>query len=153
FDTGTFTITVNRVAPTASIAGAPASVPEGTPVTLNAVVTDPSPVDMAAGFGYAWSVTKNGSPFTLPPGTVTNAAGFAFTPMDDGTYVVTLTATDEDGLASVPVMRTITVTEVNPTISITGVPSNPVEGTPIPLGSSLTDLGVTTTASSFFNYA
>lgn len=48
---------------------------------------------------YAWSVTRDGNPFTLPPGTVTDAAAFSFTPVDDGAYVITLTVTNGDGLS------------------------------------------------------
>src|SRR5262249_14969257 len=51
--TTTFTLTVNNVAPTASITGVPGSghIPEGTAITLGSSVTDPSSVDTAAGFG------------------------------------------------------------------------------------------------------
>src|SRR5262249_33610695 len=63
--TTTFTLTVNNVAPTATITGAPASghSPEGTAIALGSSVTDPSSVDTAAGFTYAWSVTKNGAAY------------------------------------------------------------------------------------------
>src|SRR5262249_4217265 len=46
------TILVDNVAPTASIIGTPASghSPEGTALSLGSAVTDPSPVDTAAGF-------------------------------------------------------------------------------------------------------
>ena len=71
------TIVVDNVAPTATITGAPASghSPEGTAISLGSFVTDPSSADTAAGFTYAWSVTKNGSAFAS--GT---AADFSFTP-------------------------------------------------------------------------
>src|SRR5581483_5475698 len=88
-------------------------------------VMDPSSVDTTTGFTYAWSVTKNGVAYTLPVGTVTNAANFTFTPNDNGTYVVTLAATDKDsGTGSTS--RTINVTNVVPTAFITG----PTEGVP-----------------------
>lgn len=56
------TIVVDNVAPTASITGIPVSghSPEGTTITLGSSVTDPSSLDSAAGFTYAWTVTKNG---------------------------------------------------------------------------------------------
>jgi hypothetical protein len=109
--TDSFGLTVNNVAPTASISGLPASghSPAGTAITLGSTVTDPSPLDTNAGFTYAWSVTKNGVAYSS--GT---AAGFSFTPDASGTYVVTLTATDKDGGVSQPASATITVDNVAP---------------------------------------
>jgi hypothetical protein len=129
---------VDNVAPTAAITGAPASGhgPEGTAITLGSSVTDPSSADTAAGFTYAWSVTKNGLAYAS--GT---AADFSFTPDDNGTYVVSLTATDKDGGASPAAQTTILVDNVAPTAAITGAPASghSPEGTAISLGSSVTD--------------
>jgi Ca2+-binding RTX toxin-like protein len=44
---------------------------------------------------YAWSVTKDGQPLPLPPGTVTTASDFSFTPTDPGVYLVRLVTTTE----------------------------------------------------------
>ncbi len=87
-------VTVKNVPPTASITGAPASghSPEGTDIILGSTVTDPSSVDTAAGFTYAWSVTKNGSAYAAG-----SSPAFSFTPDGNGTYVVTIGATDKDG--------------------------------------------------------
>jgi hypothetical protein len=122
--TTTFLLTVNNVAPTASITGVPVSghSPEGTAISLGSSVTDPSPVDTSAGFTYVWSVTKNGSDYAS--GT---EASFRFTPDDNGTYVVTLIATDKDGGASQPASATITVDNVAPTAGVSG-PSDGVRG-------------------------
>src|SRR5205085_1349218 len=85
--TVTYGLAVSNVAPTPAITGAPASghSPEGAAISLGSTVTDPSWVDMAAGFTYAWSVTKDA---------VAYASGsdpdFSFTPDDDGAYGVTL---------------------------------------------------------------
>src|SRR5207249_3101773 len=57
-------IIVSNVAPAASINGAPDSGVVGTPISLTSSVSDPSPIDTGAPFTYAWSVTKNGGPFT-----------------------------------------------------------------------------------------
>jgi predicted outer membrane repeat protein len=121
--TTTFTLTVNNVAPTASITGVPATghSPEGAAISLDSSVTDPSPVDTAAGFTYAWSVTKNGVAYAS--GT---AADFSFTPDDNGTYVVTLTATDKDGGSGTD-NQTIVVDNVAPTVSLSG-PADVVPG-------------------------
>jgi type VI protein secretion system component Hcp len=118
-----FTLTVNNVAPTASITGVPASghSPEGTALSLGSTVTDPSSVDTAAGFTYAWSVTKDGSAYAS--GT---AASFGFTPDDNGTYVVSFSATDKDGGVGSD-SQTITVDNVAPTASISG-PADGVRG-------------------------
>ena len=94
-------ITVTNMAPTASITGALTSSPEGTPISLGSSVTDPSSVDTAAGFTYAWSVSAtNGQVVSSGSG-----ASFNFTPDDNGTYTVTLTAEDKDGA---PVRRPLT---------------------------------------------
>ena len=138
------TITVTNVAPTASITGAPGSSPEGTAISLGSTVTDPSSVDYAAGFTYAWSVTKNGNPY----GAGGSAATFSFTPNDNASYVVTLTATDKDGGVGTD-SKTITVTNVSPTASITGAPATSPEGTAISLGSTVTDPSSVDTAAGF----
>src|SRR5262249_21135429 len=122
--TQSFGITVNNVAPTASLTGLPATghSPEGTAISLGSSVTDPSSADTVAGFSYAWSVTKNGAAFAS--GT---SSGFSFTPDDNGTYVVSLTATDKDGGASQPATATLTVDNVAPTAGVSG-PSDGVRG-------------------------
>jgi hypothetical protein len=146
--TTTFLLTVDNVPPTPTITGAPTSghIPEGLDITLGSSVTDPSPVDTAAGFTYHWSVTKNGvaviswSGADLPP----------FAPDDNGTYVVTLTATDKDGGVGTT-STTIIVDNVAPTAAITGVSASghSPEGPAITLGSSVTDPGYTDTHTGF----
>ncbi|MEK7681700.1 MAG: hypothetical protein AAB369_02595, partial [Chloroflexota bacterium] len=104
-----FPLVVTNVAPTTAITGAPATSPEGTAITVGNTTTDPSSADTTAGFTYAWSVTKNGNPYATGA-----SAGLTFTPDDNGTYVVTLTATDKDGGVGTD-SKTIAVTNVNPT--------------------------------------
>ncbi len=124
--TTTKTIDVTNVAPTVVINGAPASSPEGRVINLTSSVTDPSSADTAAGFDYAWSVTKNGT--TYASGTT---AGFNFSPDDNGTYVVTLRVTDKDRGAGTD-SKTITVTNVAPTATFMA-PSAVNEGSNISL--------------------
>jgi hypothetical protein len=102
-------VTVNNVAPSAAIAGAPTTSPEGTPITVTGGFTDPGSADTHT---QAWSVTKNGSPY----GSGGSGASFSFTPDDNGTYVVTYTVTDDDGGAGSD-SETITVDNVAPTLT------------------------------------
>lgn len=141
--TTTATINIINVPPTVVINGAPASSPEGSAISLTSTVTDPSPADMAAGFTYAWSVTKNGGAFASG----TNA-NFSFTPDDNGSYVVSLTATDKDS-GSTTTSQTVTVTNVAPTPMIGGAPATSPEGTLITLTASATDPSSADTAAGF----
>jgi hypothetical protein len=145
---GTQTIAVAEVAPSPAIQGLPASVPEGTPLLLSAAVTDPSPADVAAGFTYAWTVTKDGQPFALPTGTVTTAADFSFTPLDNGSYVVTLAATDRDGVMGT-VSQTVTVTDVAPKPSIIASAASSPEGTALSFTSTVADVSPADTKAGF----
>ncbi|HYR83883.1 MAG TPA: PKD domain-containing protein [Terriglobia bacterium] len=128
------TVTIANVAPTPSIGG-PASGVVGTPISLTGSATDPSSVDTAAGFTFAWSVTKNGSPFTTGTG-----SAFSFTPDASGSYVATLTASDKDAGAGTA-SKTIGVVDVTPTVTIIGAPVTSVEGTAIALTSAVTGTG------------
>ena len=83
------TISVTNVNPMATISGAPTNSPEGSAITLNSSVSDLGIVDT---FTYAWTVTKNGSAYASG-----SASSLTFTPNDNGTYVVSLTVTDQDG--------------------------------------------------------
>jgi Ca2+-binding RTX toxin-like protein len=104
-------------APSATILGAPVSSFEGLAITLDSLVTDPDPGDEAAGFSYDWQVTKNYAPFASGP-----ASSFTFTPDDNGSYQVTLRATDRDGNVSAAARATIQVVNVAPTatLAVTG---------------------------------
>ncbi|MBW3540325.1 MAG: hypothetical protein KY476_08645 [Planctomycetes bacterium] len=125
--TDTATITVANVAPTASIAGATTG-SEGTAVSLTGSVSDPSPVDQAAGFTYAWTVTRSrdgGATFTAYASATT--ADYLLPPDDDGLYRVTLTATDKDGATSNAATHDVSIVNIAPTASIAG-PSGGVRG-------------------------
>jgi len=111
----TGSVTVLNVAPTASIVGAPVNSPEGTKISLTSTVSDPSSVDTAAGFTYAWSVTKD----TVAYGSGGSGATFDFTPDDNAAYVVTFSTTDKDGGVGTDT-KSITVDNVAPTLTISG---------------------------------
>jgi hypothetical protein len=134
------TITATNVAPTASIIGAPSTSLEGATISLTGSATDPGTLDT---FTYAWNVTRNGTAYTTGSG-----SAFNLLPTDNGTYVVTLTATDKDGAASIA-SKSIAVVNVAPTVSITGAPASSAEGTAVNLASSVVDPGGTST----FTYA
>ncbi len=135
-------ITVVNVAPTASITGLPSgSINEGSTVSLGSSVADASTVDT---FSYAWSVTKDGNPFTLPNTAVTNASTFSFVPTDNGTYAVTLVVTDDDSGAVTVTSAGIVVVNVAPTAVVNG-PTSGVEGTTLSYAVSPTDAGAVDT--------
>ena len=69
------------------------------------------------------SATDNGSPFSFPAGTITNASKLVFTPEDGGTYIFTLTATDHNGKSGSASTPKIIVNNVAPTASIAGLPA------------------------------
>jgi uncharacterized delta-60 repeat protein len=135
-DTDLKTITVTNVPPTAAIKGAPGSSPEGTAINFTSTVTDPGQADTHT---YAWSVTKSGNAFDAG-----SEASFTLIPDDDGIYEVILTVTDDDGGVDTD-LRTITVTNVAPTVAVSGAPESSPEGTEISLTSTVSDPGLADT--------
>ncbi len=137
-------VTVNNVNPVATINGAPATSPEGTAINLTSTVTDAGTADT---FTYAWRVTKNGVAY----GTPGTAASYSYTPNDNGTYTVTLTVTDDD-TGSVTTTALTTVTNVAPTLVISGA-TNTNEGSSYSLTlGSVTDPGTDTVSSYIVNW-
>ncbi len=94
--TSTFTTSVAGVPPSPSILGLPSTVNAGSTVTLGSSVSDPSQAEAALGFSYAWSVTKDGVPYTFPGNPATTLASFTFEPTAAGTYAITLKVTDHN---------------------------------------------------------
>jgi hypothetical protein len=146
--TASRSVTVTNVPPTVSITGAPDSSPEGSPVALTAVATDPSAADTAAGFGYFWHVYHLASAGVHVLDATGSGADFSFTPRDNGTYYADVFATDKDGGAS-PATVTLNVVNVPPTVTLTGSPDVSPEGSPIALGSSVSDASPADTAAGF----
>jgi hypothetical protein len=113
------TVNISRatagLSPTALNASASFSSPEGTAVNLNGTASSPSAEDTAAGFTYSWTVTKDGSSFGTG-----SAAAFSFTPNDEGTYVATLQAKDDGGMAGTTSV-TVTGANVAPSAKITAI--------------------------------
>jgi hypothetical protein len=142
--------TVANVAPTiAGITGAPTgSVPEGDTVALGSIVTDPSGPDAMAGYSFVWGVTRDVGAGPVPYG-AGGASSFAFTPNDQGSYAVTISATDQDGATSQVTRLDVTVANVAPTVEITGVPATSAIGAAVALGSSVTDRSTADTVAGF----
>ena len=104
---------VSNVAPSVSIAGTPSHLAEGATAPFTSTVTDPSSADTAAGFSYAWTGRVGSGPVQTA-----STPTFDFTPDDDGSAVVTLTATDKDGGSTTSTTR-FPVTNVSPTATFT----------------------------------
>ena len=112
--TAAFALTVTAVAPIARILTDPPTIPEGTPEPFTGSANSPATVDNPT-LSYAWHVTKNGSAFASGSGTT-----FTFTPDDEGTFVVTFTATDDGGMTGTD-SQTMIGTNVAPRAAISSV--------------------------------
>jgi len=144
-----FTVAITAVAPTAHVASGPASSPEGSAVTVSGSATSPDADDNKAGFTYSWQVTKNGGSYATGTG-----GAFTFTPDDNGTYVATLSATDDGGMTGTDSL-TVTGTNVAPTAHITGVTSGPLAILPwetLTFAGSFTDPGVLDTHTASWSF-
>ena len=148
--TVSFPVTVAGAAPIASIAAPGSTAPEGTIVHLTGSAVSPSAADNAAGFTYGWSVTKNGVAYRSGTG-----AHWQFTPDDEGTFVVTMRATDDGGMSDTASV-TVTGTNVWPTAAITGVSATvPLVVTPqetINFAGTYSDPGALDTHTSRWNF-
>ncbi len=119
--TKSFVVNVLGVQPIASILTDPPSVPEGSVVPFTGGATSPDPADQAAGFTYTWTVLKDLAPFTSGAG-----AAWSFQMLDEGTYTVTVQATDDGGMTSPPSTPvTVIGTDITPTAAITGLSAGP----------------------------
>ncbi len=91
--TAVATRTVNNVAPAVRIAGAPGGAADGSVVSVQALVRDPSAADATAGFAYFWKVTRDGVSFVAEaPG----AKVFQYAPVGGGKFVVGVRVVDKD---------------------------------------------------------
>ncbi len=93
-------VTVIDAGPSVTITGPSSPAYTETTLSFESNVTDPSPAQTAAGFTYAWSVEKDGSSYSLASGINTHLSTLSFIPSLAGDYVVSLTATAQDGLSA-----------------------------------------------------
>jgi hypothetical protein len=110
------TVTITPTAATTALLAATAAPKEGTPLSFAGSAHSPVTADNAAGFTYAWSVTKDGTAYSAAG----SGASFSFTPDDEGSFVITLSATD-DGQSNGSTSFTVTVGDVPPTATITSI--------------------------------
>jgi hypothetical protein len=140
----TVNVTVNAVndAPTAVVI-APATSNEGSAVAASAVVDD---LDDSS-FTYAWTATKNGAPFATGSSTT-----FAFTPDDNGSYVVSLTVSDPNG-ATGSASQTVAVANLAPSITTVAGPTAAVSlGSAASISVGYTDAGTADTHTAVFTW-
>jgi PKD repeat protein len=127
--TDTETITAFNVAPTASISGPAVGVP-GQPLPFTLGATDPSPVDVAAGFTFKIDWNNDGTVDQIVSGAPGTVVTHTYT--TTGTNTVSLTATDKDDGTSLPVTASVAIK----TVALMDDPLNPgkkllaVGGTP-----------------------
>src|SRR5207248_1246926 len=111
------TVAVANVAPTPFIASVSSPRFEGTAITVAGSATDPGVNDVVT---LSWAVYLHGAP--PPYQTGGNASPFQFTPDDNGSYRVVLTAADNDGGVT-STETTVAVSNVAPTPAIASVSS------------------------------
>jgi hypothetical protein len=127
FTTSDATLTVANVVPTIVGLTAPAAVNEGQNIVFSvASITDPSTVDAAAGFTYAFSCDG-----TTP--SIYGATNSKTCPTtDNGTVTIKAVVKDKDGGESLESSKDVTVNNVAPTATF-NAPSAVNEGSPISL--------------------
>jgi ELWxxDGT repeat protein len=141
--TATRVLFVANVAPSVSIDGG-STFGEGSNIALTSSESDPSPVDTHA---YLWHVTASNGQI-ISDGT---SASFNFTPNDNGSYLVSLKVTDDDGGATT-VQKLISVTNGAPSASF-AAPANVPEGSLVQLAAVDTDPGSADTHSYLWQVA
>ena len=108
---------------------------EGTAITVTGAASDPAGARDT--LSYAWTVLKDSVAFVSGSGTT-----FAFTPDDNASYEIGLTVSDGDG-GSIDVSQTISVANVAPTLTLSGLTSGE-EGATYTLNLSSSDPGADT---------
>ena len=147
--TETFTAVVAGIPPSPSILDVPSSITPGSTVTLGSSVSEPSQAETALGFSYAWTVTKDGSPYTMPGNPATNQPSFTFQPTAGGAYVIKLAVTDHNNDVG-STTASFTIAQAVPVVSVTAsnatFTGSPITGSPVTtVDGTVTTTGVTYT--------
>jgi hypothetical protein len=150
--TTSFNVTFADVAPTPSISGAPtAAIKEGTAVSLTGSATDPNPLDTNAEYTFTWTVTRSGLSGNWGSASGLDLTSYSFTPNHAGTYTMTLTVGESGGPTS-STSQTITVTNVSPTPSLSGLASA-VPGQTLGYTGTFTDPGTVQPHGETYSYS
>ncbi len=128
-------INITNVTPTPGIDG-PADGFEGLLISLVASATDPAGANDVV--SLAWTVTKNGTAFASGTG-----SAIEFTPDDNATYEVILTASDEDG-DSAQTAHVVSVANVAPVVQA-GADQEANEGQEVSFTGLFSDAGLADT--------
>ena len=132
--TGSLDLVINNVAPTASITGIPTNATEGDTISLSSSVADAGILDT---FTYTWNVTLDGE--VVASG---SDADLSFVPEDNGTYLVSLTVTDDDG-GSATTTAEIEVANVDPVTTGLALSATEIdENGAVTVSGTVTDAGV-----------
>jgi PKD repeat protein len=126
--TASINVTVTNSPPTAVTISGPTSGTEGSPLSFVGSAVDVS----ADPITYFWSFGDGGTATVQSP---------THTYADDGTYTVTLTASDGDG-GSTAVTASVVISNANPTITVLTSNAPQDEGTPTTFATTITDAGV-----------
>jgi len=131
-DTSTFDLTLTPVNdPPVADAGGPYAGAEGSAITMDGSLS--ADVDDAI-TGYSWDCDNNGVFEVSVTGPTDATCAFD----DEGTYTVGLIATDASGADSAPATATVTVSNVAPTLVLSG-PTATDEGTGVFYAATATD--------------
>jgi Ca2+-binding RTX toxin-like protein len=134
--TTTFALTVNNVAPTATLSNN-GPVPEGSPATVTFdSPSDPSSADTAAGLRYSFALSAEDLATGYAAAGTASTASFTFT--EDGSYTVYGRIFDKDG-GFTDATTTVVVTNAAPTVTTFVVPSSGTEGGAVALSAAGTD--------------
>lgn len=133
-------VTVDNVAPVPTIDLISGVRVEGTAITATGSATDPGSAVANDAVTLTWAVYKDGSATAYATG---SGPSLTFTPDDNGSYEIVLTATDKDG-ASASVSETITVANLPPTAAIVDPPTLAVRGHSTSFTGSACDPGADT---------
>jgi PKD repeat protein len=144
-------VEINNVAPTASL-GNDGPVGEGSPATVSfGDVFDPSSVDTAAGFHYAFACDDGSLDGATYVGTGTSPST-ACTFDDDGGYTVRARIIDKDDGYS-EYQTVVTVTNVAPLVGEITAPLDPLQvNTAITASAMVTDVGVLDTHTAIWDW-